>query len=291
MSAHDWPGNLAVYSRPEVAGHYARLDYLSPCEAHLFRKYLRPGINLLDIGVGGGRTSRYLSELASTYVGIDYSPQMVLECRQRFPNLDFRQRDATDLSCFDDASFTAVVIAFNGLDYLSPEGRACCLAECHRVLDEDGILIFSSHNPRSLLVRHDWNRERVLTMSRAFGRGVPLRLVTVAVTLAAATRAVLRSSWASLQRVRRLPTRAFWSGRGYVFDPAHGGLSTYCSVPRLVWDEVRSAGFQMLESLGDEYPRKTGEFMTDWYYYACRKANTTASQPAEAIQAAAGGQG
>jgi SAM-dependent methyltransferase len=216
---------------------------------------------------------------------------MVFECHQRFPNLDFRQRDATDLSCFADESFTAVVIAFNGLDYLSSEGRARCLAECHRVLAGDGIFIFSSHNPRSLLVRHDWNREKVLTMSRAFGRGVPLRFVTVAVTLAAATRAALRSSWGSLRRVRRLLTRTFWLGRGYVLDSAHGGLLTYCSTPRFVGDEVRSAGFQILESLGDEYPRKSGEFMTDWYYYACRKANTTAFQRAEPIQAAAGGQG
>ena len=117
---------------------------------------------ILDIGVGGGRTTPYLSQKASRYVGVDYSEEMVRTCRNKFPGLEFMVADASDLSAFPDASFDAIVIAFNGLDYLFPnEKRRQCLRECGRVLRADGVLVFSSHNPRSIFVRPAWDRERL----------------------------------------------------------------------------------------------------------------------------------
>ena len=69
--------NLQVYRDPEVVSHYASLDYLTACERLLFDTYLKPGMAILDIGVGGGRTTPYLSQKASRYVGVDYSEEMV----------------------------------------------------------------------------------------------------------------------------------------------------------------------------------------------------------------------
>src|SRR5678815_4232288 len=89
--------NRAVYNAPWVAAHYARLEYLSPCEQLLFEAYLRRGMKILDVGVGGGRTTRYLAALASHYVGIDYAPAMISACREKFPDLDFRVGHADDL--------------------------------------------------------------------------------------------------------------------------------------------------------------------------------------------------
>ncbi len=154
--------NLQAYRDPEVVSHYAALDYLTACERLLFDTYIKPGMAILDIGVGGGRTTPYLSRKAARYVGVDYSEEMVQSCRRKFPELEFLVSDASDLSGFSDASFDAIVIAFNGLDCVSPEERRWqCLRECARVLRAGGVLIFSSHNPRSILVRPAWDRERL----------------------------------------------------------------------------------------------------------------------------------
>ena len=69
--------NLQTYDAPEVAAHYAALDYLTPCERVLFETYVRSGSAILDLGVGGGRTTAYLANRASRDVGVDYAPAMV----------------------------------------------------------------------------------------------------------------------------------------------------------------------------------------------------------------------
>src|SRR5271156_5460549 len=143
--------NIPIYNAPAVAGYYAELNYLTPCERLLFETYLRPGMAILDLGVGGGRTTAYLSSIAGRYVGVDYASEMVAACRNKFPQLEFETENASDLSRFATSSFDAVVMAFNGIDYVIPdEIRFRALREIHRVLKPEGTLIFSSHNPRAI---------------------------------------------------------------------------------------------------------------------------------------------
>src|SRR5437879_11346536 len=92
--------NLQTYDAPDVAAHYASLDYLTPCERLLFDSYIKPGSAILDLGVGGGRTSSYFANHASYYIGVDYAPAMVRACQIRFPDLEFKVVDAADLSAF-----------------------------------------------------------------------------------------------------------------------------------------------------------------------------------------------
>jgi len=79
--------NHQVYERNDVAAHYAGLDHLTPCEQLLFDTYVPLGGEVLDLGVGGGRTTPYLANRASRYVGIDYSAAMIKACRTKFPLL------------------------------------------------------------------------------------------------------------------------------------------------------------------------------------------------------------
>jgi len=84
--------------------------------------------------------------------------------------------------------------------------------------------------------------------------------------------AVLQAVLESLGRAaRRLPTRAFWQGQGYWMDPAHGGLTTHGASPENVARELGEFGFQLRQVLGDDYPRTSGRFVTDWYYYVFSK--------------------
>lgn len=269
--------NLQTYRVPEVASHYAALSYLTPCEQLLFRTYIKPGMAVLDLGVGGGRTTSYLSRVASRYVGVDYSEAMVRACRRRFPTLDFVLADAADLSVFENASFDAIVFSFNGLDYVVPgEKRLRCLRECRRVLRDDGVLIFSSHNPRAILVRPGWDRKKVRAFARKFvsQRHACFPLVVGAATMAKAAHALLRAVASSATRVmRRIPNSAFWRGEGDVLDSAHGGLITHCWMPEHVATELAKVDFQLTTFIGDDYPQISQIFLTDWFYYVFFKMN------------------
>jgi SAM-dependent methyltransferase len=271
--------NILIYNSPAVAEYYAELNYLTPCERLLFDVYLKPGMAILDLGVGGGRTTSYLSSIASRYVGVDYAPEMVAACRKKFPQLEFETETASDLSRFATSSFDAAVMAFNGMDYVIPdESRFCALREIRRVLKPEGVLIFSSHNPRAILVRASWNPQRVRFAAQAIaGSGsVLFRPLLWTLTTARVILAGLQAALRSLVRAAsRLPTLAFWRGHGYWRDPAHGGLTTHLATPEKVTRELGTFGYRLLRVLGDDYPRTSRPYVTDWYYYVFAKTGET----------------
>ena len=276
MPAVSTASNLDVYNSDEVASHYAGLDYLTPCERFLFETYMRQGMTVLDLGVGGGRTTPYLSNLASRYVGVDYATTMIEQCRRRFPHLDFRVAEGSHLSMFRDGSFDSVVMAFNAIDYVIPdEARRACLDEIRRVLKPEGLLIFSSHNPRAVITRANWNRERVAAFARKLaGSSATLFSCTFA-TLAALRIGIAwaqRFSSSLVKLLRRLPTRAFWRGDGYLLDPAHGGLLTHYWTPERAEHELACHGFHIRGTKGDDYPAASHRYITDWYYYVAQKS-------------------
>jgi SAM-dependent methyltransferase len=268
--------NLRAYNSPEVTAYYSALNYLTPCERLLFDTYLRPGVAILDLGVGGGRTTPYLSSIAKRYVGVDYAPAMIAACRKKFPAIEFEVANATDLSLFATASFDAVVMAFNGFDYMaSDESRRRALREIGRVLRPEGIFAFSSHNPRSILVRAGWNSQRLANVAKkiAGADSILHRPLMVALTAARALLAAMQAGAKSLGRIgRRVPTATFWRGEGYLTDPVHGGLRTHLATPERVKRELSGFGFRLLRVLGDDYPQVSHAYITDWYYYVFSKA-------------------
>ena len=267
--------NQRTYCTSEVASHYAGLNYLTPCERLLFQSYIKPGMAVLDLGVGGGRTTSYLSRIASRYLGVDYSDAMIRTCRRKFPDLDFLLADASDLSDLNRESFDAVIFSYNGLDCMVPdEKRLRCLRECWRVLRANGVLVFSSHNPRSILVRADWKRGRLRAFARKkIGRRrVIFSFAVAALSGVKGAQAGLRASFRSISRIiRRLPSAAFWRGEGELYDPVDGGLTLHHSTPVRTIVQLMKSDFQLVDFLGDDYPRASNLFVTDWYYYVFRK--------------------
>jgi SAM-dependent methyltransferase len=149
--------NQATYRNRAIVGQYERRADILPGEARVFREFRNRivGAKLLDIGVGGGRTTGLLSELASDYTGIDLSNEMIEACKRRFPALaeNFAACDARDLSRFADASFDVVLFSFNGLDYIPHEGRLQALKEIRRIIRPGGLFLFSTHLTPSLRSR------------------------------------------------------------------------------------------------------------------------------------------
>ncbi len=144
------------YGSEGVVSAYAQRSDLQPPEARILEQ-LGPrlaGASMLDIGVGGGRTTVHFAPLVSEYIGIDYAQQMVDACNQRFDgtlaHARFEQCDARDLSRFASDSFDFVLFSYNGIDYIDHQGRLRALREIERVLKRDGLLCFSSHNTGSI---------------------------------------------------------------------------------------------------------------------------------------------
>lgn len=104
------------------------------------------GKAVLDLGIGTGRTTRFLAPLAQRYVGIDYSPVMLERARVRWPALDLRLQDMRDLRAFADESFDFVMASNNLLDAVSHDDRLQVFREAYRVLRPGGTLVTSSHN-------------------------------------------------------------------------------------------------------------------------------------------------
>jgi SAM-dependent methyltransferase len=101
---------------------------------------------LLDVGVGGGRTTSLLQLISSDYVAIDYTAAMVDLCRANHPGVEVHHADARDLSRFEDKRFALVYFSFNGIDAIEHDDRRLALSEFFRVLRPGGHVLFSTLN-------------------------------------------------------------------------------------------------------------------------------------------------
>jgi hypothetical protein len=70
---------------------------------------------------------------------------------------------------------------------------------------------------------------------------------------------------------KAIPSRVFLAGEGCILDPAHGGLVTHCWIPNRAIADIAARGFQVETQLGDDYPWRSGIFVTDWFYCVFRK--------------------
>ena len=139
--------NHNVYASSDGINPYDSIS-LQPPEISIFIKHRNSfyNKNVLDIGVGLGRTSFHLRNFAKKYIGIDYSNSMVEVGSKKYPELDLQHGDARDLSRFSDKSFDFILFSYNGIDYVSHSDRLKILKEIKRILKDDGIFVFSTHN-------------------------------------------------------------------------------------------------------------------------------------------------
>lgn len=113
---------------------------------HLKRyEFARPhcvGKDVLDAGCGVGYGSAFLGESARSVVGIDVSAEAIDYARERYgaDNVEFAVGDLQRLER-GDAEFDAVV-AFEVIEHLPQPERF--VAEAHRVLKPDGVLVVST---------------------------------------------------------------------------------------------------------------------------------------------------
>src|SRR5687768_8884238 len=123
--------NQRVFESKGTVRFYAGMTGLQKPEQRIL-DVLRPRLpqmRVLEIGVGGGRTTRAFAPLAREYVGIDYAEGMVAACKKQFPDLTFAHGDVRDLSPFPSGSFDLALFAYNGIDAVSHDDRLRGFAE------------------------------------------------------------------------------------------------------------------------------------------------------------------
>jgi len=206
------------WESPRIVAAYARDGRLLPGERALLERVARDGLRprVLDIGVGAGRTTRFLVPVASRYVGIDLSRRMIETCIARFgesPTVEFRVADARDLP-FPDASFEVVLFSYCGIDDLTdPLDRRRAITEMARVATPGGWVALSAHNLNTVAY-HFSARRRLAELSWRRPTRIPTSSAMRSRPLAASSSIPLPTgSPASRRRVYATPCTAGGSSR------------------------------------------------------------------------------
>lgn len=154
--------NLATYESRGIVQYYTQLQQLQAAEVSVLEQLQDqlPSMKMLDIGVGGGRTTSHFAPIVANYVGIDYSAAMIQACQQRFvesmPLESFIVGDVRDMSCFADDTFDFILFSFNGIDYIEHCDRIQALQEIQRVGKPGGYCCFSTHNLQGMERLFNW---------------------------------------------------------------------------------------------------------------------------------------
>lgn len=250
--------NQNVYEKERVVKTYAESVELHRAEEAVlqqFRAQLQE-MRMLDIGVGGGRTTIHFAPQVKEYVGIDYSLKMVEACAKRFSEhrqkYSFQLCDARAMS-FPDNHFDFVLFSFNGIDYVSSEERQRILREIARVTRPGGLFFFSSHNLNSD-VEEPFVTYRPTSFKRAFAQTSKRVLFRL-----------LNRNW------RNTRTR---TDSMILNDGAHGfRLHTHYIKPTAQIRDLKQAGFtdvKVFAQNGNELKPSELETARDpWLHYLC----------------------
>lgn len=238
--------NRATYRSARVVRSYRQLDELFPAEEQIFTRFEKQfSGDVLDIAIGGGRTTNVLWPRAASYVGFDFSQGMVDLARGRYPEADIFQMDMRETPRrLAGRTFHAIVISYNGIDYISWEERNALLAALGTMLNPGGVLAFSTHNlavmrgDRRFEIRADL-RPDVATLLRSPGSFLA-KSAKLPVWLAKA--------WPNYRRNRR--HEKFLGDYAYVNDSGENyGLLTLYVEQRLQVLTLKERGFSTVEVL------------------------------------------
>lgn len=111
---------------------------------------LRPGMDVLEVGCGNGKTLAALRAIGCRAIGIDFSVAAVESCKGLLPDMDVRLGNVLELE-FDDHSFDAVIM-FHVLEHILPEDMCRVGSELTRIVKPGGrayVRSFSVDDMRS----------------------------------------------------------------------------------------------------------------------------------------------
>lgn len=144
--------NLTSFRRSGIVSYYQQLHQLQPAEETVLQTLTEQlgHMTLLDLGVGAGRTSQHIAHRVKDYTGVDYSPEMIEVCQNRFgkcsQQIKFEVADVREMSRFPSNQYDFIWFSFNGIDNISHEDRLQFFAEVQRIGKAGSQFFFSTHN-------------------------------------------------------------------------------------------------------------------------------------------------
>ncbi len=252
-----------LYDTEHISREYAGRDYLDPAEKALIKELgtSLSEMDMLDMGVGGGRTTKYFAPLVKSYIGADYSPLMLNECRKKYPKgYSFIECDVRKMQVFEDDSFDFILFSYNGIDSFSHKDRISALKEIKRVLRDGGILFFSSHNL-------GWERLlEIFTIKKSKTK----KIFTLLSFLKIVRLNVLNRSFDMKNRINKLREK----NRGHIYDNSlNGKAGVYYITQNEQVRQLRGLGFKDIVTYCCEGIQTTNQDLLNrggWIYYFCR---------------------
>src|SRR5579863_6863870 len=152
-----------------LAAEYARrlrdeLDHKPFDRAMLeeFAARVAPAGLICDLGCGPGHIARFLRDRGAQVFGIDLSEGMLAEARRLNQDISFLRGTMLSVG-IGDATLSGIV-AFYSLIHFDGAQLAAVIAEMHRVLREDGLLLAAFHTGGGILHTTElWNHAVDLT--------------------------------------------------------------------------------------------------------------------------------
>lgn len=131
---------------------WSEVDSFTVERYHQFNQYLKNGFSILDIGCNTGRGGAALKVLNSTYklYGID----LIKERIEKIPTNIYEQvfNDSIITSNCNNIKFDAL-IAGEIIEHIPKDLFIEMLNNCRKILKDNGIIIFTTPNPNSVLVK------------------------------------------------------------------------------------------------------------------------------------------
>jgi SAM-dependent methyltransferase len=129
----DYQNQAHRYALRDLTG----TDYIAFRE--LAERALISDANVLDLGCGAGRSSRFLKDLGSRVIGIDVSREMIEQANLQDTDGDYRLIYRGQPFPFSDEHFDAIFSSWMILEEGDSEQIRFIFSECNRVLNQDGI--------------------------------------------------------------------------------------------------------------------------------------------------------
>ncbi len=250
--------NKKNYENKNIVSNYIKVTLQNPEVIILvnYREYIA-GKRVLDIGCGTGRTTAILKNLSSSYIGLDYSLEMIESCRQRFNNVRFVHGDVKDMSKeFGDREFDFIMFSFNGLDSINHADRLQGLREIYRVLSRDGLFVFSSHNR---------NHRYAISYPKMKLSMTPCRQI----------KNIKNFTKSMYNYLRNRNSQQFKDEYAIINDVAHNyAMLTYYIDKLNQVSQLEAIGFETIEiydTLGNKLDLHNDDKDSAWVYYVARK--------------------